>query len=61
MVAPTKDTRTRKKTDEELMAEMREEIRIAEANADKIGPRLERRLRHHFSSTEWQLHRLRQP
>ena len=45
MVAPAKDTKTRAKTDEELMAEVREEIRIAEANADKTGPRLERRLR----------------
>ena len=45
MVAPAKDTKTRTKTDEKLMAEVREEIRIAEANADKIGPRLERRLR----------------
>ena len=33
MVAPAKDTKTRAKTDEELMAEVREEIRIAEANA----------------------------
>ena len=45
MVAPAKYTKTRAKTDEELMAEVREEIRIAEANADKTGPRLERRLR----------------
>ena len=45
MVAPAKDTKTRKKTDEELMAEVREKNRILLANADKTGPRLERRLR----------------
>ena len=45
MVAPAKDTKARTKTDEELMAEVREKNRILLANADKTGPRLERRLR----------------
>ena len=45
MVAPAKDTKTRTKTDEELMAEVREEIRIAEAQASTNGPRIESRIR----------------
>ena len=45
MVAPAKDTKTRKKTDEELMAQVREEIRIAEAQASTNGPRIESRIR----------------
>ena len=45
MVAPAKDTKTRKKTDEELMAQVREEIRIAEAQAFTNGPRIESRIR----------------
>ena len=45
MVAPAKDTKTRTKTDEELMAEVREEIRIAEAQASRNGPRIESRIR----------------
>ena len=45
MVAPAKDTKTRKKTDEELMAKVREDIRIAEAQASTNGPRIESRIR----------------
>ncbi len=45
MVAPAKDTKTRKKTDQELMAEVREKNRIALSKAAENGPRIERRIR----------------
>ena len=45
MVAPAKDKETRNKTDEELMAKVREDIRIAEAQASTNGPRIESRIR----------------
>ena len=45
MVAPAKDTKTRKKTDQELMAEVREKNRMALSKATENGPRIERRIR----------------
>ena len=45
MVAPAKDTKTQKKTDQELMAEVREKNRIALSKAAENGPRIERRIR----------------
>ena len=45
MVAPAKDTKTRKKTDQELMAEVREKNRIALSKSAENGPRIERRIR----------------
>ena len=45
MVAPAKDTKTRKKTDQELMAEVREKNRMALSKAAENGPRIERRIR----------------
>lgn len=45
MVAPAERKPARKKTDEELMAKVREDIRIAEAQASTNGPRIERRIR----------------
>ena len=45
MVAPAKGKESRQKTDEELMAEVREKNRILLANAAENGPRLERRIR----------------
>lgn len=45
MVAPAERKPARKRTDGELMAEVREEIRLAEAKAVDNGPRLERRSR----------------
>lgn len=45
MVAPAERKPAHKKTDEELMAKVREDIRIAEAQASTNGPRIERRIR----------------
>ncbi len=45
MVAPAKDTKTRKKTDQELMAEVREKNRMALSKAAENGPRIESRIR----------------
>ena len=45
MVAPAKGKPVRQKTDEELLAEVREKNRILLANAAENGPRLERRIR----------------
>ena len=45
MVAPAERKPARKMTDKELMAKVREDIRIAEAQASTNGPRIERRIR----------------
>ena len=45
MVASAERKPTRKKTDEELMAEVREKNRVLLAIAAENGPRLERRIR----------------
>ena len=45
MVAPAERKPAHKMTDEELMAKVREDIRIAESQASTNGPRIERRIR----------------
>ena len=45
MVAPAERKSASKKTDDQLMAEVREKNRIALAKASENGPRIERRIR----------------
>lgn len=45
MVAPAERKSAQKRTDEELLAEVREKNRILLENAAEDGPRLERRIR----------------